>query len=57
MYLNCEKKYEQKLDGDEFIKYYKCTYEEALELIELGYINDANAIIALERAKKYVKKR
>ncbi len=29
----CEKKYEQDLDKDEYIKTFECTYDEALELM------------------------
>lgn len=52
-----EKKGEQHLDELEFIRYFECTYEEALELMELGYINDANSLIALEKAKRIIKQR
>lgn len=54
--LGCEKKKEQNLDNGEYIKYFDCTYDEALELIDEGYIEGCNAIITLERAKKYLKK-
>lgn len=50
----CEKKKEQALDESEFIRYFECTYQEALELAELGYINDANSLIALEKSKQYL---
>ncbi|MBQ7140225.1 MAG: NUDIX hydrolase [Bacilli bacterium] len=55
--LNCEKKFEQNLDKDEYIKYFECTYDEALELYDMGYISSANSIIALEKSKQYVKKK
>jgi len=51
----CEKKTSQNLDFGEFIRYFKCTYEEALELIDMGYIQGCNAIITFERAKQYMK--
>ena len=51
-----EQKHEQDLDKDEFIKYFKCTYEEALELVELGYINGANSILTLEKSKQYIRR-
>lgn len=54
--LNCEKKFNQKLDESEYIKYFECTYDEALELVDMGYICGANSIIALEKSKKYLKK-
>ena len=52
---NCIKVGDQNLDEFEYIKYFTCKYEEALELMELGYINDCNGIIALEKSKKYMK--
>ena len=50
----CKKIADQNLDESEFIKYFSCTYEEALELIDLGYIEGCNAIMTLTRAKKYM---
>lgn len=46
----------QNLDESEYIKYFECTYEEALELIDMNYIEGCNAVIALNKAKKYIKK-
>lgn len=54
---NCEKKKEQNLDIGEFVKYFECTYEEALKLIDMGYIEGCNAIITLTKAKQYMKGR
>ncbi len=51
----CEKKYKQNLDKDEAIKYFECTYDEALELMEWGYITDSNSMLTLERSKQYMK--
>lgn len=55
--LDCEKKYDQKLDRDEYIRYFECTFEEAVELEQLGYITSASSKLALERAKTYLKRR
>lgn len=55
--MNCLKVGGQHLDIDEYIKYFECYYDEALELIDMGYIEGCNAIITLERAKKYMKER
>lgn len=55
--VDCEKKKEQCLDKDEVIRYFECTYEEVLELAELGYINDANSLLALEKSRQYVSSR
>ena len=46
----------QNLDESEYIKYFECTYEEALELIDMNYIEGCNAVISLNKAKKYIKK-
>ncbi len=53
---NCEKKESQHLDDGEFIKYFECTFEEALELQNLGYITGSNSIIALEKSKSLIYK-
>lgn len=55
--LNCKKTTNQHLDKDEYIKYFHCTYEEALELMDMGYINSANSMLTLEKSKQYVKRR
>lgn len=34
--MDCEKKTSQHLDPGEYIKYFDCTYDEALELIDMG---------------------
>ena len=54
--LNCIKVSNQCLDDGEFIKYFICNYDEVQYLIDLGYINDTNSILALEKAKKYIRK-
>lgn len=54
--LDCKKVTEQHLDQDEYIHYFECTYEEALELMELGYVNDANSMLALEKSKQYIRR-
>lgn len=46
----------QNLDESEYIKYFECTYEEALELIDMNYIEGCNAVITINKAKKYIKK-
>ena len=52
----CRRKGSQHLDGDEFIRYFECSYEEALELVERGFINDVQSQLVLERSKQYIKK-
>jgi len=44
----------QHLDHDEYIKIFECSYEEALSLIKLEYIVDANTIIALLKGSEYI---
>lgn len=51
---DCEKVSEQNLDDGEFVRYFECTYEEALELIDMEYIQGSNALLALTKAKKYM---
>ena len=46
----------QNLDESEYIKYFECTYDEALELVDMNYIVGCNAVIALNKEKKYIKK-
>ena len=53
--LDCKRVKKQNLDKDEFIKYFECRYEEALELVELGYIKDINSKYTLEKSKQYFK--
>lgn len=55
--LDAEKRGLQKLDESEFIHYFECTFGEALELVNLGYIKGVNSILTLEKAKAYVKER
>lgn len=52
----CEKVGSQHLDGDEFIRYFECSYDEAIELMEMGMINDCQSQLAIERSKQYLKK-
>lgn len=54
---DCRKVSEQKLDEGEFVKYFICTYEEALELVDMNYIEGLNSAYALEKAKEYIKRR
>lgn len=61
--LNAKKISEQNLDKDEYVRYFKCYFTEALELMELEdldynkYIEDCNAIITLNKVKEYLKRR
>ena len=54
--INCTKTTNQHLDGDEFIRYFECTFEEMLELAERGYICGVNSLLAIERSKPIVEK-
>lgn len=55
--VNCKKVYEQDLDESEYISYLECRFSEALELIDMGLINDANSIIALTKSKNILRRR
>lgn len=52
----CKKVTEKHLDPDEIIQNFECTFDEALELINLGYIKDLSSKLALTLAKEYLKK-
>lgn len=55
--LNCKKVYDQDLDESEYISYLECRYNEALELVDMGLINDANSIIALTKSRNILRRR
>lgn len=50
----CEKVGPQKLDQDEFVRYFECTIEEAYEILKQGYIQGGNAKLAFLKAKTYL---
>lgn len=52
----CKRVGEQHLDGDEFIRYFECSYDEMIELMNMGYINDCQSQLAIERSRQYLKK-
>ena len=52
--LDCYKVSDQNLDDDEFISVFTCTFDEAKELIEMGYVCGAFSIMTIEMAKKYI---
>jgi ADP-ribose pyrophosphatase len=54
---DCKKVSKQHLDEGEFVKYFICTFEEALELVEMNYIEGLNSAYALEKAKEYIRRR
>lgn len=51
---DCKKVGEQHLDGDEIIKYFECSFDEVIELIENGFICDVGSQFTIERAKDYI---
>ena len=52
----CRREGTQHLDGDEFIRYFECSVDEMLELVDMGYINDCQSQLAIERGRQYFKK-
>lgn len=54
--LGCQKIKDQSLDQDEIIRYFECSFDEALELVDRGYITDLQSQFTLEKAKSLVKK-
>ena len=55
--LGCKKIKDQKLDKDEYIRYFECSFDEAVELVERGYITDIQSQFTIEKAKPYVYKK
>ena len=54
--INCTKDSSQNLDRDEFISYFECSYDEMLELVDRGMINDVQSQLVIERSKQYQRK-
>ncbi len=54
--INCTKASSQNLDRDEFISYFECSYDEMLELVNRGMINDVQSQLVIERSKQYQRK-
>lgn len=54
--LGCKKIENQHLDRGEFIKYIEVSYEFAQELMEKGYLKDANTYIALNKSDRVIQK-
>lgn len=54
--LGCKKLGEQKLDKGEFIKYIEVPYELAIDLMDEGYIKDANSYISLSKSDRILQK-
>lgn len=54
--LGCTEGHEKNPDEGEFVEYFKCSFQEVLELQEEGYIEGSNSIIAIEKAKNYFTK-
>ena len=52
--LGWKKIKDQKLDKDEYIRYFECSFDEALELVENGYITDIQSQFTIEKAKSYI---
>lgn len=48
---NCIKTTLQNLDSDEYIRFFECTFDEALELVDMGYIKGVHTQYLLEKAK------
>ena len=55
--LGCRRLNEQNLDKGEFIKFIEVPYELSMELMEDGYLMDANSYIALSKSSKVLQKR
>lgn len=55
--LGCKKIKEQNLDKDEIIRYFECSFDEAVKLVNRGYITDIQSQFTMEKAKPYVYKK
>lgn len=55
--LGCKRLNEQHLDKGEFIKFVEIPYDMALELLEEGYLKDANSYIALSKSDRIMQKK
>lgn len=53
---NCQKVSEQQLYPDEYIQYMKFKTEEIEELIQMGYINGSNSLLAFQYAKEKMRR-
>ena len=53
--LGCEKVKEQKLDKDEYVEYFECSYDEMLELAHNEIICDAGSLLAIYSSYDYIK--
>ena len=54
--LGCTEGHERNLDEGEFVEYFKCSFNDVLQLQEEGYIEGSNSIIAIEKSKEYFTK-
>ncbi len=54
--LNCKKISNQKLDKDEFVRYFTCSIDELYELVNMNMILDGGSQLTIEKAKKYIMK-
>lgn len=54
--LGCEKLNKQQLDKGEFIKYIEVPYNFAIELMDEGYLKDANSYISLTKSDRFIQK-
>ncbi len=55
--LGCVQTEQQRLDNGEYIKAIEVSYELALELMDEGYLKDANSYIALSKTQRVLQKR
>lgn len=49
-----DKRCEQKLDKDEYIRYFECSYEEALELEKMNYVEGGSTKLLLLKGGEYI---
>lgn len=54
--LDCSENGIQHLDKEEFIRYFRCHFDELEELVDQGMILDGGSQLIIEKAKQYIKK-
>ena len=54
--LGCTEGHERNLDDGEYVEYFKCSFNDVLQLQKEGYIEGSNSIIAIEKSKEYFTK-
>ena len=52
---NAKKTHDLNLDPDEYLESFSIPLDELEKMIEDGIVNDVDTVLAVERARKYIK--